>query len=107
LEELGARIVAPVDTCMVFYDPSPLGLHYGEIIERAEQLPEPMVLGGSRLVLHIQTSPKAIEDLLALIRTLAEEKKKAGFTPSQENSAITSATKIYVRPKKPLINATN
>ncbi|KAJ3001388.1 hypothetical protein NUW54_g6454 [Trametes sanguinea] len=42
-------------------------------------LPEPIKLGGSRLVVHIQTSPKAVEDLLALVRQLAEEKKAAGF----------------------------
>jgi len=103
LEELGARIVAPVDTCMVFYDPSPLGLRYDEILDRAAQLPEPIVLGGSRLVLHIQTSSIAMENFLALIKKLAEEKRIAGILPGQVDSTITSATKIYVRPKKPLI----
>jgi len=103
LEELGARIVAPVDTCMIFYDPSPLGLRYDEILDRAAQLPEPLILGGSRLVIHIQTDSRAIDDFLNLVRTLAEEKKKAGLNNTGVDSSITSATKIYVRPKKPLV----
>jgi len=79
LEELGADIKSGAETCMVFYDPSPLGLEYPEIAERASQLANPLTLGGSRLVLHIQTTDAAVDDFLALIRTLAEEKEKAGF----------------------------
>ncbi|KAJ8481119.1 hypothetical protein ONZ51_g6219 [Trametes cubensis] len=79
LREIGIDILGPVETCMVFFDPSPVGVTYAEIIERARALPEPIKLGGSRLVVHIQTSPKAVEDLLSVIRQLAEEKKAAGF----------------------------
>jgi threonine aldolase len=88
----------------VFYDPSPLGLQYEEILDRAAKLPEPIILGGSRLVVHTQTLSTAIDDFLALIKELAEEKKRAGIIPGQMDPAITSATRIYVRPKKPLIN---
>jgi len=104
LEELGARIVAPVDTCMVFYDPSPLGLRYDEILDRAAELSDPLILGGSRLVIHIQTDPGAVDDFLQLVKVLAEEKKKAGLDNPAVTSAITAATKIYVRPKKPLVD---
>ncbi|KAI8995333.1 pyridoxal phosphate-dependent transferase [Trametes punicea] len=79
LREIGADILGPVDTCMVFFDPTPIGVSYTELVERARSLPEPIKLGGSRLVLHIQTSPKAVDDLLALVRQLADEKKAAGF----------------------------
>ncbi|KAI9066633.1 hypothetical protein FKP32DRAFT_1589330 [Trametes sanguinea] len=79
LREIGVDIIGPVDTCMVFFDPSPIGITLTELVERARALPEPIKLGGSRLVVHIQTSPKAVEDLLALVRQLAEEKKAAGF----------------------------
>ena len=48
----------------MFFDPSPVGVTYAEIAERASQLPEPLKLGGSRLVVHIQTSPEAVEDFL-------------------------------------------
>jgi threonine aldolase len=39
----------------------------------------PLKLGGSRLVVHIQTAPEAVEEFLALVRELAEEKRKSGF----------------------------
>jgi len=39
------------------------------------------LVGGSRLVVHIQTEDRAVDDLLALVRTIAEEKKAAGFVP--------------------------
>ncbi|KZP32203.1 threonine aldolase [Athelia psychrophila] len=79
LEDLGAEIKSRAETCMIFYDPSPLGLEYTEIAERGSQLANPLTLGGSRVVVHIQTSDGAVDDFLALIRTLAEEKEKAGF----------------------------
>jgi threonine aldolase len=68
----------------VFYDPSPLGVTLKEIDERARKLPSPLLLGGSRLVVHIQTSPAAVEDFLTVVRTLAEEKRAAGFVPVEK-----------------------
>jgi hypothetical protein len=56
------------------------------------------------LVLHIQTSAQAIDDFLQLIGILAEEKRAAGLENPGVDSSITSATKIYVRPKKPLVD---
>lgn len=44
--------MAPVDTCMVFYDPSPLGVEYAEIVERAAGLERPLSISGSRLVVR-------------------------------------------------------
>jgi len=79
LEQIGCAITSPAETCMVFYDPAPIGVDYGEIAERAAALPNPIRLGGSRLVVHIQTTPEAVDDLLAVIAALAEEKKTAGF----------------------------
>lgn len=68
----------------MFYDPAPIGATLVEIGQRASELPEPLKLGGSRLVVHIQTSPAAVEDFLALVRTIAEEKRHAGFVKPQE-----------------------
>ena len=65
---------------------------------RAAELPSPLLLGGSRLVIHIQTSTQAVEDLINLIRVLADEKVKAGFVPSPEAYA-TKRQNIYVRAK--------
>ncbi|EIW86520.1 hypothetical protein CONPUDRAFT_161254 [Coniophora puteana RWD-64-598 SS2] len=80
LEELGVDILSPAETCMLFYDPYPIGVEYWEIVERAAALLKPIKLTGSRLLLHIQTSPQAIEDFLELVRTLKEEKVAAGWT---------------------------
>lgn len=99
LKEIGAEITSGAETCMVFYDPSPVGVTYAEIAERATQLANPLKVGGSRLVVHIQTSPAAVEDFLTIVRDLAEEKRKAGFVPperkAQPNGHISKD--IYVR----------
>ncbi|KAF5356333.1 hypothetical protein D9756_004250 [Leucocoprinus leucothites] len=98
LEEIGAIILSKAETCMLFYDPTPLGINFDEIADRASALPDPLVLGGSRLVVHIQTSEEAVEDFLSVVRTLADEKKAAGWVPPTNGHAKTSAFKdVYVR----------
>ncbi|KAJ6574878.1 pyridoxal phosphate-dependent transferase [Mycena capillaripes] len=102
LEEIGVEITSRAETCMIFYDPSSVGVTYEEIADRASDLPEPLVLGGSRLVIHIQTSESAVEDFLSVIRKLAEEKKAAGFVKPEPAANGTVYKDIYVRrvPKK-------
>lgn len=80
----------------MFYDPSPVGVTYDEIAERGLALPEPLFLGGSRIVIHIQTSDAAVDDFLELVRQLSEEKQKAGFVKPerQPNGAFKD---VYVR----------
>ena len=87
----------------MFYDPSPIGVSYAEIVERASQLPDPLTVGGSRLVVHLQTSPQAVEDLLSVVRQLAEEKKAAGFVPPEKKPAANGHvnTNVYVKVKRP------
>jgi len=100
LLELGVEITGSAETCMVrltfpttrwdsnlsiarnkvFYDPSSISTSYAEVAERAKSLAKPLSLAGSRLVVHIQTSEQAIDDFLAVIRSLAEEKKSATRT---------------------------
>lgn len=85
----------------VFFDPAPLGISYVEIVTRAAELPNPIRLGGSRLVVHIQTAPEAVEDLLELIREIAEEKKKSGYVaPEEVDTNGAPFSNIYVRAKK-------
>lgn len=85
----------------VFFDPSPIGIDHDELAERAAKLPNPIGLGGSRLVVHIQTSPEAVDDLLALVQQLAEEKKAAGFVRPEAHVNGNGATKnMYVRVRK-------
>ena len=86
-----------MSSIQVFFDPSPIGVSYTEIVERASKLPEPIAIGGSRLVVHIQTSPQAVEDLLTIVRELAEEKKAAGFVPPEKKPNGRSYGNIYVR----------
>ncbi|GLB36400.1 putative threonine aldolase [Lyophyllum shimeji] len=97
LERIGVEITSRAETCMVFYDPSPIGVNYDEIAERASALPEPLFLGGSRLVVHIQTSEAAVDDFLALVEELAQEKKKAGFVKLDVPRKANGFKDIYVR----------
>jgi threonine aldolase len=76
----------------VFYDPAPIGLTYKDIASAASELPIPISLGGSRLVVHIQTAPEAIDEFLGLVRKLAEEKKNAGFVKPAEMGAPSSGS---------------
>ncbi|KAF5377458.1 hypothetical protein D9615_005174 [Tricholomella constricta] len=108
LEDIGAEITSRAETCMVFYDPSSVGVNYNEIAERASALPEPLVLGGSRLVVHFQTSDAAVDDFLAVVRELAEEKKKAGFVKPDVPIKSNGFKDIYVRRvAKPTVDGTN
>lgn len=75
-----------------------MGTTYDEIAERAENLPNPFKLGGSRLVVHIQITEEAIDDFLAVVRQLAEEKKAAGFV-RPTNGSNGQIRDIYVRRK--------
>ncbi|PBL00843.1 hypothetical protein ARMGADRAFT_1006947 [Armillaria gallica] len=95
LEDIGVTILSPAETCMVFYDASSIGTTFDEIFERGRNLPEPLILGGSRVVIHIQTSEAAVDDFLALISDIAEEKKKAGFVKPEING--THIKDVYVR----------
>ncbi|KAG8220079.1 pyridoxal phosphate-dependent transferase [Butyriboletus roseoflavus] len=92
LEELGVGILCPAETCMVFFNPSTVGVEYGEVVKRAAALPDPIALSGSRLVVHIQTSSEAIDALLQLISELRDEKIKEGFVPSTAQ-ALANSTK--------------
>ena len=117
LMELGVEITSSAETCMVrfsslqqqpavsltyqtirnkvFYDPSSIGTSYAEIAERARKLPNPLSLAASRLVVHIRTTEQAIDDFLGLIRSLAEEKRAAGFVRSVENARNVSHRDMY------------
>ncbi|KAJ7293353.1 pyridoxal phosphate-dependent transferase [Mycena rebaudengoi] len=98
LEEIGVDITSKAETCMVFYDPSSVGVTFDEIADRASDLPEPLILGGSRLVVHIQTTESAVQDFLSIVRQLAEEKKAAGFVKPEPKAGANGIYKdIYVR----------
>ncbi|EGO03616.1 hypothetical protein SERLA73DRAFT_175157 [Serpula lacrymans var. lacrymans S7.3] len=104
LEELGVAILSPAETCMLFFDPAPIGVEYWEIVQRASQLSKPIKLGGSRLVAHVQTSPGAVQDFLELMKTLKEEKAREGWLFPQDGPKKNKSLykDVYVRGVKPL-----
>lgn len=73
LEDAGCEILAPVHTNMVYFDPSPLGLSTDTVMAALAALPDPIVLQDNRCVIHHQTSPKAVEDLVAEVHRLGHE----------------------------------
>ncbi|KIK97657.1 hypothetical protein PAXRUDRAFT_824714 [Paxillus rubicundulus Ve08.2h10] len=102
LEGLGVGILSPAETCILFYDPSPIGVEYWEIVERAATLPNPIKLDGSRLVIHIQTSPQAVDDFLELMRDAKEEKAKGGWIPEQAAPKKRGLLRdVYIKATKP------
>lgn len=75
---------------------------YEEIVKRASSLPDPIDIRALRLVVHIQNTDETIDDFLALMKELAEEKIKAGFVrpEPQVNGKPNGAVKnIYEKAK--------
>ncbi|KAF8527958.1 pyridoxal phosphate-dependent transferase [Hysterangium stoloniferum] len=102
LRAIGVQITSPAETCMVFYNPAPIGLTYEEIMERAASLPDPIKVGGSRLVIHIQTSSQAVDDFINLLKRMSEEKGSAtdqAAPPVDANDVAADLRDIYVRVK--------
>lgn len=77
LEELGVGVPGRAETSMILYDPTTIGVRTDEVKRRCLELPEPITLRDERLVVHLQTTEKAVEDLLAVIKQLKEEKSAA------------------------------
>lgn len=92
LTALGAEITSPAETSMVsvcvwmnfsrsmltptlqfFFNTAPLGFSNAVLADRAGQLTSPIKMYGPRIVVHHQTDPKTIEDLLALVAELKVE----------------------------------
>ncbi|KAF9821855.1 hypothetical protein IEO21_00285 [Rhodonia placenta] len=88
LKDIGVHITSGAETCMVFFDPSPIGVSYAELVARASKLPSPIKLGGSRLVVHIQTTDETVDDFLALVRQLAQEKRDGGFVATEAHAKV-------------------
>lgn len=105
LKDLGARILVQAETSMVrlahmffssvtmlnilllqmFYDLSPLNIDLNVLSARAASLPSPIRLGGPRLVIHLQTDPQAVDDLVVLIAEMKQEQIDQGFEPRPVN----------------------
>ena len=65
----------------MWFDAAHLGVSVKEVVQACRDHPDPIHLYGERLVVHVQTTPEAIEDIIQIFIRLIEEKKAAGFVP--------------------------
>lgn len=75
-EDLGANLLFPTQTGMVWVDTSPLGFSAAELTRRGLDIDngrKRVILGGSRIVLHFQITDEAVDDLIELVKTMKEE----------------------------------
>lgn len=70
LHEIGCEIFIPVETSMVFFDASPIGVTLQAVKDAAEE--RGIKVGSNRLVVHHQTAPLAVEELIDVVRGLKE-----------------------------------
>ncbi|KAG8834377.1 Threonine aldolase [Serendipita sp. 399] len=96
LSSTGVTITQPTETCMVWFDPSPVGLTTQEIAKRASELVQPITMYGDRLVAHIQTSDDAINDLVRLVGVMVKE-VEAGKRTSQNVDGTSRSTHYPAR----------
>ena len=75
LFELGVHLLLPVDTTIIAFDTTPLGFSHVELAERAKKEPVPIKLSpNSRMVLHFQTAPEAVDLLIDLVKRMKQER---------------------------------
>lgn len=79
LRAAGCEIFIPVETSMVFFDPSPIGVALQDVKDAAKE--RGIKVGSNRLVVHHQTSPEAVDELVDVVRALAA---KSDGAPTQE-----------------------
>ncbi|BEI92197.1 uncharacterized protein CcaverHIS019_0410170 [Cutaneotrichosporon cavernicola] len=70
LQEAGCRIFLPVQTSMVFFDPAAAGVPLHEVEKAAAE--RGIRVRSNRLVVHHQTDPAAVDELIELIGGMAK-----------------------------------
>lgn len=76
LAQAGFDIPAAVDTNMVFFDASPLGLSTDDVVGALAAHSDPISISGNRCVLHHQTSPQTVDDFIEVVEDLARKSKQ-------------------------------
>lgn len=71
LEGAGCRIFVPVQTSMVFFDPAAAGVPLREVEKAAAE--RDIKVRSNRLVVHHQTDPQAVEELVELVGSMAAD----------------------------------
>ncbi|KAK4513079.1 uncharacterized protein ATC70_000117 [Mucor velutinosus] len=90
LESLDVKILLPVDTNMIFIDISRTGLTIADLAEalKAKNIKIFSNTGTTtRIVLHYQITPQAIDDFMQVSTDLVQSKKKSGFVPPALNGS--------------------
>ncbi|SCV74933.1 BQ2448_7962 [Microbotryum intermedium] len=79
LADLGVQLMLPVETNMLWLQPTSIGFTIQELAERAKA--RHITLGSNRVVIHHQISPQALDDLIDLVKEMKDEFKHAPRTP--------------------------
>lgn len=101
LEAAGFEIGAPVDTNMVFFDASPLGLTTKDVVDALAAHPDPITISANRCVLHHQTSPQAVDDFIEVVTRLAEGVPVDKRSP-REAGAVRKGIHVLTPPSDPV-----
>lgn len=86
----GVRIVLPVETNMLWIDPTPLGFTIYQLAARAKDIG--LTLGANRLIVHHQITQQATDDLVTLV-----QKMKAESTPSGGGDIYEHLSEAYAK----------
>ncbi|KAG0662778.1 Threonine aldolase [Rhodotorula mucilaginosa] len=103
LAELGAQLLLPVETNMLWLDPSSLGFPITTLAERAKT--RGLTLGSNRVVVHHQITREAVDDLIQLVSDMKDEFKDRD-EPKREidqEQNLLYAQGVYQRPIEPPI----
>ncbi|KAI8356746.1 pyridoxal phosphate-dependent transferase [Choanephora cucurbitarum] len=95
LESLGIKLLVPVETNMLFIDTTMTGLTIADFAEALKTkniqiFSNPTTT--TRLVLHYQITPQAIEDFMQVSTDLVQAKKKSGFIPIVSEKTVSIET---------------
>ncbi|GAA5948945.1 hypothetical protein JCM3765_003962 [Sporobolomyces pararoseus] len=99
--EMGAELLLPVETNMLWLDPQSIGFSISELAQRAKS--RGITLGSNRMVVHHQVTRQACDDLLALARELKEEFKEAEKKPIDFEKNMQYAQGTYTEAIQPPI----
>lgn len=80
-QDHGLRILAPVDTNMVFFG----GLDSKLVVDALGSLEAPILLDSNRCVVHHQTSPEAVDEFIAVVGRLVQ---KHGVSEPTEDEGL-------------------
>ncbi|KAL7419473.1 hypothetical protein Q5752_006311 [Cryptotrichosporon argae] len=95
LAELGCKILAPVETNMVFFDSAPIGISLARVNDYLLALDDPIrVMDRGRCVVHHQIDPAVVPQLVAAVAQLKAQEGHEPFPVDKVNPVRTGASKL-------------